>query len=343
MDDPIKSIEENLFNLLIRKRKVLIPGKGDVQNFSNGTKVTFHFKTEASYSDDDESDMVMIDDSKSSNKPMELFIGKQFKFPLWEEWIKHMRLGEVSQLSLDWTLCRDVYPLLSKSYRNFANPQDHNHDDPAKRSHCCGMAKQAGTGHKDLDDLINNRQPKQLRFTIELIRVENPNDVDKEIWLMNENEMQENIPVLQRVGNQLFAAKQFEEASFKYRKALAILEQLMTREKPGDQDWLNYDLGKIPLLCNLSQCELYLQQYYDAIRHTDEVLEKDPKNVKALYRRAKAHSAVWNVDQARKDFQRVSELDSTLQSMVKQHLIELDQQVKRKTHEDMQLLKGKLF
>ena len=160
MDDPIKSIEENLFNLLIRKRKVLIPGKGDVQDYSNGTKVsifsivnfmiviiekkqfqvTFHFKTEASYSDDDESDMVMIDDSKSSNKPMELFIGKQFKFPLWEEWIKHMRLGEVSQLSLDWTLCRDVYPLLSKSYRNFANPQDHNHDDPAKRSHCCGKS-----------------------------------------------------------------------------------------------------------------------------------------------------------------------------------------------------------
>ena len=40
MDDPIKSIEENLFNLLIRKRKVLIPGKGDVQNYSNGTKVS---------------------------------------------------------------------------------------------------------------------------------------------------------------------------------------------------------------------------------------------------------------------------------------------------------------
>ena len=288
--------------------------------------------------------MIVIDDSKSSNKPMELFIGKQFKFPLWEEWIKHMRLGELSQLSLDWLLCQDVYPLLSKSYRNFATPHDHNHDhdDPARRSHCCGMAKQAGTGHKDLDELIN-KPPKRLRFTIEIIRVENPNDVDKEIWLMNEKEMQENIPILQCEGNELFAAKKFEDASYKYRKALAILEQLMTREKPGDQDWLNYDLAKIPLLSNLSQCELYLQQYYNAIRHTDEVLEKDPKNIKALYRRAKAHSAVWNVEQARKDFQRVSELDQTLQPMIKQHLIELDHQVKRKTQEDMQLLKGKLF
>lgn len=104
-------------------------------------QVTFHFKTEASYSDDDAEfdDMTMIDDSKSLNKPMELFIGKQFKFPLWEEWIKHMRLGEVSRLSLDWMLCQDVYPLLSKSYRNFANPHDHDDDDPARRSHCCGQ------------------------------------------------------------------------------------------------------------------------------------------------------------------------------------------------------------
>ncbi|KAH9421548.1 hypothetical protein DERP_012281 [Dermatophagoides pteronyssinus] len=53
MDDPMNSNIEDLFNPLIRRRKVLIPGKGDVPDYSNGTKVTFHFKTEASYSDDD--------------------------------------------------------------------------------------------------------------------------------------------------------------------------------------------------------------------------------------------------------------------------------------------------
>ena len=30
---------EDLFNPLIRRRKVLIPGKGDVPDYSNGTKV----------------------------------------------------------------------------------------------------------------------------------------------------------------------------------------------------------------------------------------------------------------------------------------------------------------
>lgn len=336
------STSEIDLNELIRKRTVLSPGKGDVPNYQNGTKVTFHFKTEACYGNENDPEIILIDNSKNLNKPMELFIGKQFKFPLWEEWLKHMRLNEISQLNFDWKQCRTVYPLLSKSYRSFAHPKDHEHQDHAKKPHCCGMTVQTGTGYQDLDNLVN-KPPQYLRFTIELINVEHVSNIDKEIWLMSEQEMQENVPILQSEGNRLFSEKRYPEAALKYRKALAILEQLMTREKPGDQDWKNYDLGKIPLLCNLSQCELFTKEYYQAIQHTDEVLEKDPKNIKALYRRAKAHTAVWNVDQAKKDFQRLVELDSTLSSMVKQHLIELDQQVKRKAQEDMQLLKGKLF
>lgn len=37
-------------------------------------------------------------------------------------------------------------------------------------------------------------------------------------------------------------------------------------------------------------------QYYDAIAATDEVLKRDPTNDKALFRRAKAEIAVWNLE-----------------------------------------------
>lgn len=198
------------------------------------------------------------------------------------------------------------------------------------------------TGFPDLDKLIQN-PPNRLLFTIELILVEQIYGTDNEIWLMNEKEMNENYPELKRLGNELFAEKRYEEASIKYCKALDIIVQLMAKEKPGTKEWSDYDLKKIPLLSNLLQCNLYMEDYYSAIRHADQVLERSPNHVKALYRRAKAHAAVWNVDESKKDYQRVLELDPSLNSIVKQELDNLNRLVKQKEHEYMNIYKGKLF
>lgn len=65
-------------------------------------------------------------------------------------------------------------------------------------------------------------------------------------------------------------------------------------------------------------------------------------NVKALFRRAKAHVGVWNPVEARKDFERVVELDSSLTSLVKKELHALDVLIKAKDEEDKEKLK-KLF
>lgn len=64
--------------------------------------------------------------------------------------------------------------------------------------------------------------------------------------------------------------------------------------------------------------------------------------MKALFRRAKAHVGVWNPAEARKDFERVMELDSSLTSLVKKELHALDVLIKAKDEEDKQKLK-KLF
>lgn len=43
----------------------------------------------------------MIDDSKKLDKPMELIIGKKFKFEVWEAIVKKMSLNEVAAFRVD--------------------------------------------------------------------------------------------------------------------------------------------------------------------------------------------------------------------------------------------------
>lgn len=63
-------------------------------------------------------------------------------------------------------------------------------------------------------------------------------------------------------------------------------------------------------------------------------------NVKALYRRAKAHVGAWNPDQARQDFKQVAELDSSLVPAIKKHLNELDELVKQHEKQDKEKFKS---
>ena len=51
-------------------------------------------------------------------------------------------------------------------------------------------------------------------------------------------------------------------------------------------------------------------------------------NVKALYRRAKGHVGAWNTDDAKKDFQKCMELDSSLTKSINRDLEQLNQDIK---------------
>lgn len=62
--------------------------------------------------------------------------------------------------------------------------------------------------------------------------------------------------------------------------------------------------------------------------------------MKALYRRAKAHVGAWNPREARIDFERVMELDSSLTNNVKKELKNLDELQKQRDLQDKEKLKG---
>lgn len=209
---------------------------------------------------------------------------------------------------------------------------EHDHQE-----HSCSLSAIKSTGYPDLDDLLINEQ--DLVFEMELLKFEKPGEFQKETWQMDSEEKLSLVPLLKDTGNKLYQEKKYKEAAEKYAEALGCLEQLCLREKPGDLPWLNLDRMKIPFLLNYAQCKLFLGDFYEVIEHTSTVLEKDKDNIKALFRRAKAHVKCWNPKEAREDFIRVMTLDPSLSKAVNKELVELERLTKEHDAQDRDSLK----
>ena len=119
-----------------------------------------------------------------------------------------------------------------------------------------------------------------------------------------------------------------------------------TREKPNDVEWCELDIQRRPILLNFIQCKLKLEDFYPAIEHATTILASDPSNIKARYRRAKAHVGVWNVDEAKNDYNYLLihiKDDENLRKLIQQELQQLVQTEQDKYREEKSRLSGKLF
>ncbi|KAF4528766.1 hypothetical protein B566_EDAN016953 [Ephemera danica] len=317
-----------LDNKLIQK-KIIHSGK-EYQPFQQGSKVYFHFVTKKC--NDEET---ILDDSRKMGKPMELVLGKKFKLEVWEAIIQTMAIQEVAQFRVDKSLVVS-YPFVSKTLRESIKPKEH------RNHHCCGVTIQhEGIGYDDLNILL--KESCDLEFTIELLLVESPDQYKKEAWQMSEGEKLASVPHLKEEGNTLFRDGNYEQASKKYAEALGLLEQLMLKEKPGDDDWKLLEQQKLPLLLNFSQCKLNQGDFYPVIEHCTTVLNSDPDNVKALFRRGKAHIGAWNPNEARKDLQRAAQLQPTLASSIAVELKHIEEEERKRNAEDRAKLAGRMF
>jgi AH receptor-interacting protein len=72
------------------------------------------------------------------------------------------------------------------------------------------------------------------------------------------------------------------------------------------------------------------------------VLKYEPDNVKAIYRRAKAHVGAWNPEKAKADYMRAFELDQALHVTINKELKQLQDDIKAHDIED-KLRYQKLF
>ncbi|XP_055585583.1 AH receptor-interacting protein [Uranotaenia lowii] len=287
--------------------------------FTDGTKVKFHYQTR-------KLDGTVLDDSRKTSKPMELVLGKKFKLEVWEICVQKMALNEVAKFRCDKSLVQQ-YPFVAKTIRDSMKPAE-------KRKHCCGMTIQnEGIGYKDLDELFNC--PQDLEFVLEILSIENPEEYQKESWQLNDSEKIEQVKALREKGNDAYRRKDYTTATEAYSYATGLVEQLMLKEKPHDTEWDELAQLKVPLLLNYSQCKLLEQDYYAVIEHCSEVLEKyDKDNVKALFRRAKAHFGAWNTRKAKEDFLRAAELDPALEPAVTKELKALEDEIRLKDVED---------
>ncbi|XP_014240637.1 aryl-hydrocarbon-interacting protein-like 1 [Cimex lectularius] len=296
---------------------------------NDGDRVTFHFQTRKC--DDNKT---VIDDSRKNGQPMTLVLGKKFKLEVWESIVKQMSVNEVASFVVDKSLVL-TYPLVAKTLRDCKN-------EAYKRRprHCTGHFFH-GLEYDDLDELMKN--PCDLEFIIELISVEHSNEYEHETWQLNEEDRILQIPKLREEGNSLYKSKQYEKAAEKYSRAIGFLEQLMLSEKPRASEWNELNKQKLPLLLNFAQCKLVLKEYYEVIEHCSSVLEFEPDNVKALYRRGKAHAAVWNGKEAKDDLTKALRLDPSLEKDITNQLKAIEIQNRERESVMKEKLQGKLF
>jgi AH receptor-interacting protein len=244
------------------------------------------------------------------------------------------------------------YPTVSKQLREYydslePNKKNVNHLKKTKHHngsnhHCCGFnMMEHGVGYEDLDKLLKN--PKDLKFTLELVRVEAPGEYEKESWTLTDDEKIEKIPQLKAKGNELFKEANYAEACKKYEEAISYLEHFLVKEKPNDTEWNKLNEQKIPILLNYCLCKFNLKEYYSCIEHTTTILDFDPNNVKALFRRAKAHTQVHELETAKLEFEKCLTLDPSLKGEIDSQLDYLRRVKSLKDKEDQQKYKGKLF
>merc|ERR1712141_603935 len=97
---------------------------------------------------------------------------------------------------------------------------------------------------------------------------------------------------------------------------------------------------KIPFLLNYSQCLISKKDFYKAIPHLTDVVEKDAGNVKALYRRAKCYQNVYEFKSARSDYSKVKTLDPSLVKTVVKEMESIDREERLKNLEDKERFKN---
>ncbi|XP_030339544.1 AH receptor-interacting protein [Strigops habroptila] len=312
-------------------KEVLREGTGPLPDFRDGTKATFHYRTLRCGAEE-----AALDSSREQGKPMELIAGKKFKLPVWEAALRTMRPGERARFRCD---AKHVvlYPMVSKSLRNIAAGKD-----PLEgQRHCCSMAQlhdHYSLGYPDLDELQKNPQP--LIFDIELLKVEPPGSYQQDPWAMTDEEKLQAVPQIHKEGNELYRQGKVQEAAAKYYDAIACLKNLQMKEQPGSPDWIELDQKITPLLLNYCQCKLQCEEYYEVLDHCSSILNKYEDNVKAYFKRAKAHAAVWNVAEAQADFAKVLALDPSLRPVVSKQLKSLEARLREKDAEDKIRFKG---
>merc|ERR1711991_508653 len=105
-------------------------------------------------------------------------------------------------------------------------------------------------------------------------------------------------------GTELFKGGNYRPAAARYHKALTHASKFFDLS-PDDEKEVK--AVKLSLYLNLAQCYIKLENYDNVIRNCDEALSLEPKNAKALFRRAFAYETKKDWDRALDDLKNAAE------------------------------------
>lgn len=157
-----------------------------------------------------------------------------------------------------------------------------------------------------------------ITFELELLDVHEPIDYS----IATEDEILSNVNFKCSRGNDLFQKKDYERALNSYCKGRTMLERYLTEQHLEPTKAIK----DIQVRCwnNLAAAALKMDENLEALKACQSVLECDPNNVKALYRRGKVASTMGDYDLAIDSFQKAISIDpdakfiqAELQSVVK--------------------------
>uniref|UniRef100_A0A0N5AG40 TPR_REGION domain-containing protein n=1 Tax=Syphacia muris TaxID=451379 RepID=A0A0N5AG40_9BILA len=330
-------------------KRTLNAGHGELPEYCDGTKAIFDYEVLKPLVDvnvegfpDSRDQYEMIDSTRRSyphgyGKPLELVFGKKFQLPVLETCLKTMDIDEISQFDID---ASELYsfPNVSAKLRDIAKQEEGvAKGDAEQHRHHCALGG-FGTGYPELDELI--KEPKSLRFIIHLLNVLQIEEYEPDRWQLNCEQKRESIEILRMKGNDLYKKGDYENAALQYREALTRIDNLLLNEKPGDSEWKELDKQNIILYLNLSQCYLNMELYYEAIGAADEVLRRDPTNEKAFFRKAKAETAVWDLDEAEKNLDMLVKYNVKLKNLAEQEKMKIAKLKEQRNSEQKNICKN---
>ncbi|KAJ3180138.1 hypothetical protein HDU85_004141 [Gaertneriomyces sp. JEL0708] len=261
-----------------------------------------------------------VDDTREDDpaEPFELRIGYSFAVKAMETCIQTMTVGEKARFLCLPEYCQEYVQLAKVRKQEKQNRLSVAKGLPPVRSHgCCAhaLAKEMET-QDDLADVHG----VPLEFEFELLEVQLPGNYVREPWEMEATDKWKEIPIRKEEGGKCFKEGNYKEALEKYTRALALLESLslsstiqdLERERTATSkkkdvavvglqhkdngttfsDVIELDtFYALMQACrlNYASCQLKLGNYPPVIAQCSEVLKRDPRNLKALFRRGQAY------------------------------------------------------
>ncbi|CAK5037435.1 unnamed protein product [Meloidogyne enterolobii] len=122
-------------------------------------------------------------------------------------------------------------------------------------------------------------------------------------------------------GTKFFGEGKYQLALSKYNAIVSLLEFARPSkpdEEEGKQLTQKYEQTLIAAWLNIVLVNLKMGEKAEAIRNCDKVLEKKPKNVKALYRKAQAQQMFKDFEEAIETYKIVLELEPENKAAIQQ-------------------------